>query len=103
MSDINEKIAEALGWKLEPIEVGLAVWIPPYEPPDEIEHHDDVPDYQGAMRDLIEKFALGDFAYQIRESADCSELTEGQSSWEHPDVVRFGECIEILKELAGAE
>jgi hypothetical protein len=53
-----------------------------------------------AIDDLVNKFHLGDFVYEIRERVSGSEWFKDHptaNAWDHPDVVRFGKCIEILK------
>lgn len=50
-----------------------------------------------ALTLLMGKFALRDFVYQVREGIDLSELTEDQSTWDHPDVVLFGEVCDVLE------
>lgn len=57
-------------------------------------------------RYLLEEFGLGDYVYnvrdKVRESAGWSEaLLPGQTSWDHPDVVKFAAMAERLKELVG--
>ncbi len=65
--------------------------------------------------DLVNKFSIGDFIYNIRERAvstmderdDEDNLTKDAqwwknnpmaSSWDHPLTVRYGECVTKLKE-----
>ena len=51
-----------------------------------------------AIHHLLYKFHLGDHVYTIREGADMTGLlAKGQSSWDHPDVVLFSECVAVLE------
>lgn len=54
---------------------------------------------QKAIYDLVYKYSIGDYVYDVRGSLPIDK--HDGSSWEHPDVVRFGECCVILKEMAG--
>jgi hypothetical protein len=50
-----------------------------------------------AIDDLLNKFHLGDFVYDIRSRAsESGERYEGRS-WDHPDVKRFSEVVTILE------
>lgn len=53
---------------------------------------------KAAIRDLLGKFHLGDYVYNVRERADKKNLKDNESSWDHPDVKRFSEICNILKE-----
>ncbi len=57
------------------------------------------PELQEAVDTLL-RFHIGDMVYDIRERADHSELKEGQSSWEHPDVIAWSKAVETLKSYA---
>lgn len=54
---------------------------------------------QEALCDLIYKFHIGDEIYSVRDRIDSEWFNEnpGKSSWDHPDVVRYGECCEIIE------
>lgn len=49
---------------------------------------------------LIDDFSIGDYVYNVRASADLSQLKDGQSSWDHPRVMKFSEAIVVLTERA---
>ena len=59
--------------------------------------------FQAIARYLLDEFDLSGKVYDVRESAraDMSLLREGQSTWDHPVVVRFGEMCRELASLAG--
>lgn len=49
-----------------------------------------------AIYDLLYTYDIGDFCYQIRESAEIPEGFGG-STWHLPEVVRFGDIVKTLK------
>lgn len=53
-------------------------------------------DLQEAVDTLL-RFHIGDMVYYIRERVDFSELEDGQSSWEHPDVVAWSKACSTLE------
>lgn len=62
------------------------------------------PELKGALRDLIRKYHLGDYVYDIRERVREDEdewfkNNPGSSSWDHPDIERFSDCVEIIEEV----
>ena len=50
-----------------------------------------------AIDDLLNKFHLEDYVYNIREQASGSEDGFEGNSWDHPDVLRFSEIVTTLK------
>ena len=58
---------------------------------------------RAALNDLVNEFGIEDSVYNIRESvADGDDggwfaANPDKSSWDHPKVQRFGECVEIIK------
>lgn len=56
-----------------------------------------------AIDDLVNKFHIGDMVYDIRERVvgDGSDFWKdpNANSWNHPDVIRYSECVEILKKV----
>lgn len=53
---------------------------------------------QPVLKYLLDEIHVADWVYQIRERADLTGY-EG-SSWEHPDVVRFGNMMKALEDAA---
>jgi len=62
-----------------------------------------------ALEDLVNKFSIGDFVYNIRSRYSEGEEPEDikwfkdnpdKSSWDHPAVVRYSECVEIIERFA---
>lgn len=49
-----------------------------------------------AIKNLID-LGIEDFVYTIRDNVDFDDLEDGESSWDHPDVVRYGDSVEVLK------
>ena len=39
-----------------------------------------------------------DRIYDVRERVDLGELEEGQSTWDHPDVLAHAESVELVQE-----
>lgn len=51
-----------------------------------------------AITTLINEFDIGSYVYDVRERATTEDRDYTGSSWAHPDVVKFGDCIMRLKE-----
>lgn len=48
---------------------------------------------------------LSDWIYDVKENVDFERIPDGKSSWDHPDVVAFGDAVKkidrALAELSG--
>ena len=51
--------------------------------------------------DTLLRFHIGDMVYDIRERVDHSELEDGQSSWDHPDVIAWSKAVTTLERYRG--
>ena len=55
-----------------------------------------------ALDDLINKYHIGDYIYDVRSRVGDDDnnwfiKNPNASSWDHPDVLKFTECISIIK------
>ena len=53
-------------------------------------------EFKDAITYLLDDFALADKVYDVRERADYHALSDGESSWDHPDVKKFSEAFEAI-------
>ncbi len=55
---------------------------------------------KAALSDLVNDYGIEDYAYTVRENTygdDWDDANPDKSSWDHPKVKRFGECVDIIK------
>lgn len=56
------------------------------------------PEQKRAIKDLLERYHLGDYIYHVRENTDMTEW-DG-NTWDHPNVLRFAEILKLLEVMA---
>lgn len=53
------------------------------------------PELQAAIDALVNELHIADYIYDVRESISGDSSHSG-SSWDHPKVKRFSECVAVL-------
>lgn len=55
-------------------------------------------EFKEAIDYLLDEFQLGDKIYDVRERADGLDRPDNESSWSHPDVIKFQNALDAIKE-----